>query len=115
VTEQKAQELAYGLMVVALPAGWIERGGKMTPKAVRFRDRIARVIHEAYKSGAKDATPLSVLPYIPPPPRPRSEICPGHGSGGTAEPCCDRVGEYNGFGSDGPSIFTCPKGCACHD
>jgi hypothetical protein len=29
--------------------------------------------------------------------------------------CCDRAGEYNGFGSDGPPLFTCPKGCACHD
>lgn len=28
--------------------------------------------------------------------------------------CCDRADEYNGFGS-GPTIFTCPKGCGCHD
>jgi hypothetical protein len=41
--------------------------------------------------------------------------CPGHGRSGTAEPCCDRKGEYNGFGSDGPRLFTCPKGCSCHD
>ena len=33
----------------------------------------------------------------------------------TAEnPCCDRRGEYNGFGS-GPLKFTCPKHCPCHD
>jgi hypothetical protein len=29
--------------------------------------------------------------------------------------CCDRVGEYNGFGSDGPTKFTCPNHCPCHD
>ncbi len=29
-------------------------------------------------------------------------------------PCCDRRGEYNGFAS-GPTIFTCPKNCSCHD
>jgi len=34
----------------------------------------------------------------------------------TAEnPCCDKRGEYNGFGSDGPLKFTCPKHCSCHD
>lgn len=29
--------------------------------------------------------------------------------------CCERADEYNGFGSDGPTIFTCPKHCPCHD
>lgn len=29
-------------------------------------------------------------------------------------PCCDRRDEYNGFAS-GPTFFTCPIGCACHD
>ena len=29
--------------------------------------------------------------------------------------CCDRANEYNGFGSDGPLIFTCPSDCSCHD
>lgn len=29
--------------------------------------------------------------------------------------CCDRGDEYNGFGSDGPTLFTCPKSCTCHD
>lgn len=38
--------------------------------------------------------------------------CPGHG--GTAEPCCKKAGEYNGFGSGGLT-FTCPKSCSCHD
>lgn len=41
--------------------------------------------------------------------------CPGHGRGGTAEPCCDRAGRYNGYGSDGPRLFRCPKQCSCHD
>ncbi len=31
------------------------------------------------------------------------------------QPCCDRRDEYNGFGSDGALIFTCPKHCPCHD
>lgn len=30
-------------------------------------------------------------------------------------PCCDRRDEYNGFGSDGPPLFECPKRCGCHD
>jgi len=34
---------------------------------------------------------------------------------GVENPCCDRRGEYNGFGSDGPLKFTCPKHCSCHD
>jgi hypothetical protein len=29
--------------------------------------------------------------------------------------CCARGDEYNGFNSDGPHLFDCPKGCACHD
>lgn len=29
--------------------------------------------------------------------------------------CCARAGDYSGFGSDGPTIFVCPKGCSCHD
>lgn len=29
--------------------------------------------------------------------------------------CCEHAGEYNGFGSDGPRLFTCPDGCAFHD
>ena len=29
-------------------------------------------------------------------------------------PCCDRRGEYNGFGS-GSLKFVCPKHCPCHD
>ena len=28
--------------------------------------------------------------------------------------CCDRGDEYNGYGS-GPTSFTCPKHCGCHD
>ena len=29
--------------------------------------------------------------------------------------CCDRGDEYNGFGSDGPTIFEGAKHCTCHD
>jgi hypothetical protein len=47
---------------------------------------------------------------------PRS-VCLGHGLklGVTHHTCCDRAGEYNGFGSDGPLLFECPKHCSCHD
>ena len=45
---------------------------------------------------------------------PRPE-CPGDERGGTGPLCCDRAGEYNGFGSDGPLLFRCPQGCGCHD
>lgn len=39
------------------------------------------------------------------------------GSCTPATPCCDRRGEYNGFGSDGPVSFFCTRegGCMCHD
>ncbi len=30
-------------------------------------------------------------------------------------PCCERMDEYNGFGSDAALSFTCPKSCMCHD
>lgn len=44
-----------------------------------------------------------------------SAVCPGHGPHGTGPKCCDRAGEYNGYGSDGPTLFTCPNHCGCHD
>lgn len=40
-------------------------------------------------------------------------ICQGHRGLGQWK-CCERAGEYNGFGS-GPLIFICPKSCSCHD
>lgn len=49
------------------------------------------------------------------PSKPRDDECPGHGRGGSGQPCCTRHGEYNGYGSDGPLLFHCPKGCSCHD
>ncbi len=30
------------------------------------------------------------------------------------KPCCNRRGEFNGFGA-GPLEFVCPEGCRCHD
>lgn len=29
--------------------------------------------------------------------------------------CCPNAGKYNGFGSDRPLSFVCPKSCPCHD
>lgn len=40
--------------------------------------------------------------------------CPGHGEDYRGQPCCERAGEYNGFGSE-PLLFRCPKNCSCHD
>jgi hypothetical protein len=59
-------------------------------------------VHDAAVAAERNATPD------------RSSECPGFDNGGTGEPCCDRAGEYNGFAS-GPTIFTCPKHCGCHD
>lgn len=80
--------------------------------------------------------PPAAIPWPPPPDTPtqRQKIVdrPGGGSmlvgrldglpahwraccGGTSPKCCDRSGEYNGFGSDGPPAFLCPNGCPCHD
>ncbi|WP_406698535.1 hypothetical protein V5E97_06600 [Singulisphaera sp. Ch08] len=44
-------------------------------------------------------------------------VCQGHGerAEGSPKKCCDRAGEYNGFGSDGPLAFRCPESCSCHD
>jgi len=39
--------------------------------------------------------------------KPPSEWCEGA--------CCDRAGEYNGFGGGGPLLFVCPRHCPCHD
>ena len=41
--------------------------------------------------------------------------CPPAPSCHRAPLCCARAGEYNGYGSDGPTTFTCPAGCSCHD
>lgn len=41
-------------------------------------------------------------------------LCTGTGKNGHRKPCCDRAGEYNGFGS-GEIIFHCPEICTCHD
>lgn len=43
-----------------------------------------------------------------------SNVCSGMGGSATGPKCCERAGEYNGFGS-GPTIFTCPVHCCCHD
>lgn len=29
--------------------------------------------------------------------------------------CCERANKYNGYGSDAPRDFVCPKSCSCHD
>jgi hypothetical protein len=58
---------------------------------------------------------IKPVPSIDPACPPEPDECSGHGRGGKGAVCCHRAGEYNGLGSDGPLIFTCPKGCSCHD
>jgi hypothetical protein len=58
-------------------------------------------LDNAYSSGVPDNRTLNE--------------CPGHGSDRTGEKCCERAGVYNGFGSDGPLDFVCPRSCSCHD
>lgn len=40
--------------------------------------------------------------------------CRGLGRGGIGA-CCERMGQYNGFRSNGLLTFLCPRGCSCHD
>lgn len=42
MTREEAEEKAYKIMAVSLPASWIEtHDGRMTKKAIKHRDRIA--------------------------------------------------------------------------
>lgn len=50
-----------------------------------------------------------------PPPPPEERRIPHAVTCSNENPCCSRMDEYNGFGSDGPWLFTCPKSCPCHD
>jgi hypothetical protein len=89
-------------------AGWLcyqHPGGQwVTLREATPEDRRKVEEHERVK---RDAIPFNV--------RNRAVLCPGHGEPYTGPRCCDRAGEYNGFGSDGPLAFTCPKHCSCHD
>ena len=53
--------------------------------------------------------------HLPESPTQWQQVCCGMTPLGKGPPCCGRAGEYNGYGSDGPTIFTCPKNCGCHD
>ena len=46
--------------------------------------------------------------------RPLREYGSKIGTANEDDTCCDRAGEYNGFGS-GRTRFQCPKQCTCHD
>lgn len=52
------------------------------------------------------------IPDPDPPPKKRA-LCVGYNGVGEWK-CCDRAGEYNGYGS-GPLLFVCPQSCGCHD
>ncbi len=41
--------------------------------------------------------------------------CCGYSHEHNGPPCCERAGEYNGYGSDGALLFECPRSCGCHD
>lgn len=64
---------------------------------------------------ARDEGAFPVVCYAIDPTNDWPYECPGHGRGGTKSPCCARAGQYNGYGSDGPTLFECPQHCGCHD
>jgi hypothetical protein len=69
-------------------------------------EAVRRAEIEKARGAARDRLKAEVATEI--------ERCQGHDPKGSYR-CCDRAGEYNGFGSDGPLEFTCPKHCSCHD
>ena len=85
-------------------------------RAGRYRD--AEPLYDAMTEIQLARQQLGMARSVPLPlpgdPRPATAECVGHGRGGTGR-CCDRAGEYNGYGSDGPWLFVCPKSCSCHD
>ena len=73
-----------------------------------------RIVLADYYSRMASILETDVQELLPKKDKPlREYACPG--VGGNGNPCCDRPGVYNGFGSDGPLSFTCPKHCSCHD
>lgn len=75
------------------------------------------VIWAVNHAGAVDHEAKPDAPTVPPDSdsaKKATEECSGFERGGLS-PCCDRVGEYNGYNSDGPLLFRCPKSCGCHD
>lgn len=62
----------------------------------------------------KIAAEETVEPPAPKPVLDRPNVCRGMGGSASGPACCERAGEYNGYG--GPErLFTCPKSCPCHD
>ena len=53
MTEQEAQDRAYRLLAVSMPASWMEADGKMRPKAVKVRDYLARALMDAFEEGVE--------------------------------------------------------------
>lgn len=102
---------------------WGEGGFGMTTSSAEHSERFSQILFgtsEGHRpcQRIEDVFPQGTIQFparaMPRPRNPATE-CPGHGRGGTGLACCDRAGEYNGFGSDGPTIFRCPNGCSCHD
>jgi len=57
MTDQDADAAAYQIICVSMPASWVEKcdfkgNVKMTPKAKRLRNAIAKALIRAYKQGA---------------------------------------------------------------
>ena len=62
MTNDQAKEIAWGVIVVAMPSSWIEytpttpvgrvaSQPRSSPKAIKLRDRIADAILKAYRLG----------------------------------------------------------------
>lgn len=99
--------------------GLARRGSGLTKEQMTG----AAIVFAWLKEGAKDRQLLIVADKFVARqvggPKPEvisiAKECPGHERGGKGKPCCERAGEYNGFGSDGPLSFVCPNHCSCHD
>lgn len=93
-------------------------GKGLTPENREACDLTYKAMIEAmlaYNRKSGEGHPWYAAALEPTPPAPRCRGFGGEPPGEGHPWCCLRAGEYNGFGSDGPRKFICPKGCGCHD
>jgi hypothetical protein len=52
---EKFKEEAMGIMVICLPASWIQfPDGNIRPRAVKMQDRIAKALSDQYETGRQE-------------------------------------------------------------
>ena len=81
-------------------------------KAKVRRTRRSSIYGSSYNAGKETGKSMAIRRGVSGSPVAGAAISTGSAAKCT---CCERGDEYNGFGSDGPTIFTCPKSCTCHD